>query len=116
MTIENKIEQWLQDVYDKDSEQGDIAAALRTIILETAPDCDEEIKYGGIVFNRNAVLITGIFLRKAHISLEFSFGATFEDSNKILEGNGKYRRHIKLRNVNEIESKNVSSFISIAFQ
>ena len=29
-----------------------------------------------------------------------------EDSNKILEGGGKYRRHLKFRKIDEIKSKN----------
>lgn len=116
MNSQDKIVKLIEDIYDKNSEQGEIAESLRQIVREVAPDCNEEIKYGGIVFNRDTTLITGIFIRKAHISLEFSFGSTFEDPEKILEGDGKYRRHLKLKNFDDIKTKKAREFITIAFK
>ena len=42
---------------------------LRNVILKISPDAQEEIKYGGLVFNVDAELICGIFIRKNHFSV-----------------------------------------------
>ncbi|HAJ95428.1 MAG TPA: hypothetical protein DCP02_04250 [Actinobacteria bacterium] len=53
----------------------------------------------------------GLFVRKKHISLEFSSGADMNDSYTILEGTGKFRRHLKIRSLADIENKTVDFFV-----
>lgn len=110
-----KIEQFIADTSELNPVHGEIVSALRTVVREVNPDAEEGFKYGGIVFNRDSDLITGIFVRKAHISLEFSYGAGFDDPKKILEGTGKLRRHIKIRELGEIETKGVREFVENSF-
>ncbi len=110
-----KIEQFLQDTKDISEEQYEIVVALREIISSINPTAVEEIKYGGLVFNIGKALINGIFTRKNHISLEFSFGVRFEDSNDHLEGKGKLRRHLKIVTINDIKTKDVANFVTQSF-
>lgn len=110
-----KIEQFITDTSELNPVQGEIVIALRTLILEVNPEAEEGFKYGGIVFNKEGDFITGIFVRKAHISLEFSYGAGFDDPKTILEGSGKLRRHIKITEIDQIESKDVKEFIQKSF-
>ncbi|MCJ8322984.1 MAG: DUF1801 domain-containing protein [Rhizobiales bacterium] len=76
--------------------------------------------YGGLVFELEAktpkTLIGGIFASKLHLKVDFSHGHLLDDPTKILEGEGKYRRHIKLRSLNDIEDKNVMQFFARAHQ
>lgn len=111
-----KINNFIQDLMFIDEEKGKILVSLRNTILKISPDAQEEIKYGGLVFNVDTKLICGIFIRKKHISLEFSFGMLISDPNKYLEGNGKYRRHLKIFQQEDIMNKKVEYYVKQSFK
>ena len=115
MKADDRVERFIDDTLSVDKEKGEILLSIRKIILTICPDTQEEIKYGGLVFNVDTELICGIFIRKKHISLEFSFGTDFSDQKKYLEGSGQYRRHLKIMNDRDIENKDVVFFVSQAF-
>ena len=75
--------------------------------------------YGGIVFEQepgvHKTMVCGHFVYKYHVSLDFGDGYGFSDPESVLEGKGKYRRHIKLASPGEIESKFVRTMIEQAF-
>ena len=85
--------------------------AMREIVFNTYPETEEKIMYGGIIFSLETEDYGGLFVYKNHISFEFSDGYKFEDRKKLLEGNGKFRRHLKLRSLNDIRSKELPYFI-----
>ncbi len=118
MTTKNndRIRRFIQDTTFVDEEKGKILESLRKIVLKVSPDVQEEIKYGGLVFNVNSKLICGIFIRKQHLSLEFSYGMMMSDPNKHLEGDGKYRRHLKLRDLKDIKNKKAKFYIEQSFE
>lgn len=111
----NQVSQFLEDVSIKSEEQYEVIVTLRNFIKNLMPEIKEEIKYGGIVFFNDGNLINGLFIRKNHISLEFSYGYLFDDNKGHLEGNGKYRRHIKLKNGKDINEKDVMHYIELSF-
>ena len=112
----DRIEQFVQDVLFIDEEKGEILISLQKIVLKINPNVQEEIKYGGLVFNVDSKLICGIFIRKKHISLEFSFGMLMSDPDKYLEGKGKYRRHLKIFNKKDIKNKKIEFYVDQAFK
>lgn len=111
----DRIENFIQDVLFVDEEKGEILTSLRKMILEISSNAQEEIKYGGLVFNIDAELICGIFIRKKHISLEFSFGMMMSDPDNYLEGKGSYRRHLKIFDKKDIKNKKVEFYATQAF-
>jgi hypothetical protein len=111
----DQVEGFIRDVIFIDEEKGAILKKLREIVQKTCPSVTEEIKYGGLVFNRDNDLLGGIFLRKKHISLEFSYGYLFRDAGNFLEGSGKYRRHVKMYSLNDISGKKADYYINQAF-
>ena len=70
--------------------------------------------YGGFMF-ATAQPFCGVFAYAEHVSLEFSRGCDLQDEWRVLEGKGKLRRHIKIRALNEIESKHLAAYIKQAF-
>ena len=112
----DRIESFIQDVSSIDEEQSKNLVFLRKTILKIRPATQEEIKYGGLVFNVDTKLICGIFTRKKHISLEFSFGMMISDPDKHLEGKGKYRRHLKIFDKKDIKNKMIESYVNQAFK
>ncbi|MCF6292508.1 MAG: DUF1801 domain-containing protein [Robiginitomaculum sp.] len=85
----------------------------REIVFNTYPDVDERIMYGGIMFSVSDDF-GGIFVNKKHLSFEFSNGFEFNDPNKNLEGSGKHRRHLKLKEISDIKNKQLAFFVQQA--
>lgn len=106
---------WLSDLSIANPDLHDIAHALRQLILASAKNAQEEIKYGGILFSAPEP-ICGIFAYRAHVSLEFVTGAGLPDPHGALEGRGKYRRHIKLNHITDIENKHVADAVRLALE
>ncbi len=110
-TKEVTVVQWRKELKTFDAEKSAIAEQLRTMVFKMYPKTSERIIYGGIMFTYGEDF-GGIFVSKNHVSFEFSKGYTFKDPKKLLEGTGKYRRHLKIKSVADIENKEVSSFVA----
>lgn len=110
----NSVENFLLDIQSLSATQHEIVCAIRALFHQHHNQLSEEIKYGGLAFNMNSALIGGIYVYKQHISIEFSHGATFNDPDAMLEGGGKHRRHLKIKSLEAIESKQSASFIKQA--
>jgi len=109
-----KVDNFLRDTQALSSGSFEIIMAIRQLFLDASPDLGEDIKYGGLVFLQSATLIGGIFLYKNHLSIEFSNGAQFDDPEKMLDGKGKLRRHLKIFSLSDIENKKVNRFVEQA--
>ena len=103
MAIKNNIDQFLEDLKLKDFEKYELLSRLRNIVLKVHPNVTETIKYGGIMFSLEENF-GGLFASKNHISFEFTFGYKLT-SNLKLEGSGKYRRHLKVKALDDILEK-----------
>lgn len=109
-----KITDFMTDIKSLSAEKYQMAVQVRDLYLKFDPDLAEEIKYGGLVFFRERDLIGGVFFYKEHISIEFSYGVSLSDPSSVLEGKGKLRRHIKLKALSDIDSKNVRHYVKEA--
>lgn len=114
ISTSDKVNDFLSDIQSISSEKFDMVIAIRDIFLRANEELVEGIKYGGLVFNVSDTLIGGIYSYKEHISIEFSNGADFIDSDSILEGGGKKRRHLKIYKNDDIVQKKVAHFVSQA--
>ncbi|MBV7317572.1 DUF1801 domain-containing protein [Shewanella sp. NIFS-20-20] len=87
--------------------------SVRALVKQIWPAVTEEAKYGGIIFCAE-VSFSGVFAYKKHVSVEFSVGAYIDDNFGFLEGKGQGRRHIKLANVSEVETKQLAAYLPLA--
>jgi hypothetical protein len=110
-----RIIQLLEDFELANPELAKIVRSLRKIVLEVAPKSEEKIMYGGIVFISDR-MFCGIFLRKKYVTIEFDRGNEMNNPNKHLEGSGKYRRHLKMYNKEDIEKKMAKRYILESFK
>lgn len=96
-----------------------ITDELDDIIKDVCPSAGRRSMYGGIVFEKeggnHSTMICGHFVYKKHVSLEFSQGYKLNDPDGLLEGGGKFRRHIKLIKPTDIAEKSVRLFLEQAF-
>jgi len=105
-----KVQAFLEEIMMFNDNQYQILQKLREIVFANYPKTIEKIKYGGIVFSLDKDF-GGIFTNQKHVSFEFSEGFKMKDPNKILEGKGKFRRHLKISSLADIEDKNVDYFV-----
>ena len=115
MAINDRVEALLEDIRLVDPDQHALVSRLRAVILAVGPEVTEEVKYGGLLFSAGRPFC-GVFAYRQHVSLEFSEGAGLADPGQVLEGTGKYRRHIKLRSVDDITGKQVGRYIEAAHE
>ncbi len=97
-----------------------ILSTLRSLILELAPKASEKRMYGGWVYELSATtpkrLFCGVFVRNDYVTIEFDRGCELEDKQELLEGSGKFRRHLKLHQLSEIKTKQVEDFIEQSYE
>ena len=112
---DKQVQNFLDDIIVIDPDKSDIIEKLREVVFSTDPGIKERIMYGGILLSLERDF-GGIFAYKKHVSFEFSLGVHMDDRDNILEGGGKYRRHIKVYCMADIETKMVASFVEQALQ
>jgi len=108
-----QVQKFLNDIAKLDDEKFSILKKLRAIVFEIYPDAEEKIMYGGVMFSLKGDF-GGVFVSKKHVSFEFSKGFEFSDPHNHLEGTGKFRRHLKLKTLADIDDKQVASFVEQA--
>ena len=96
----------------------EIIERLKAAILKVEPGAACLEKYGGLFFEsipgQPKSQFCGIFAYTNHVSLEFTHGARLNDPDRILEGSGKHRRHIKINRLSDITGKRCEAFLSQA--
>jgi len=116
MRVKQSITTLLKDIDFVNPELGKIIRSLRNIVLSIAPDAEEKVMYGGIVFTLPNRMFCGLFLRKNHVSVEFDLGYLLKDPEQFLEGSGKFRRHLKLFNNQDVKTKKTEYFIKQSYK
>ena len=91
---------------------------IKEIVEQIAHDVRFLPNYGGEVLvqgpESDKKFVSGIYVYKDHVSLEFSQGASFDDPDGRLEGKGKGRRHLKLAKVEDVMGKDAERFLKQA--
>ena len=112
---DQKVEQLIHDLQLTHPDLHAIVQATRTLVRSVAPKASERVMYGGILFSAPEQFC-GVFAYSAHVTMEFGRGADLENTHGTLEGNGKFRRHIKLQTHADIESKHLKDYIAQALR
>ncbi|MCK4251990.1 DUF1801 domain-containing protein [candidate division WOR-3 bacterium] len=115
MKANSKINNFIQDIQFIDEDKKEIVVSLKKLVSKICPNVKQEIKYGGLVFVSDR-LFCGIFVRKNHISIEFDRGANMQDPDNFLEGGGKYKRHLKIFQKEDIKNKKVEYYVKQSFK
>lgn len=109
-----KVQLFLEELSLTDPDKYEILSFLRKIVFGQGANISEKMMYGGIIFSFKGEDFGGVFAYKKHVSMEFSQGYKFDDPQKLLEGSGKFRRHLKFLAKEEVAEKNVRYFIEQA--
>lgn len=111
-----KVHEFLNKIKQEDIDKHNILAILRETVFKVYPETKERMMYGGIMFTAKGEDFGGVFVRKNHISFEFGDGVSFDDPNKLLEGTGKHRRHLKIKPGVNILNYDVEFFVKQAIE
>ncbi len=111
----DKVQQLVHDLQLTHPDLHAIVQAVRATVRVIAANADERVMYGGILFSAPEQFC-GVFAYTAHVSMEFGRGAELKDPHRVLEGSGKFRRHIKLQSVGDIASKHLKDYIAQALR
>jgi hypothetical protein len=107
----------------RDSALVDLTLALRDLVLEEAEGATElvhDVKYA-IALNytftgRFKGAFTHIVVYSNHVNLGFHRGAELPDPKKLLEGDGKLIRHIRIGSHADLARPHVRKFLREAIQ
>jgi len=112
--IEKLIDGW-------DGDASDLALALRDFILEAAPEVTESAAFHSFCYHvpgrPYGVIgghVCGIGVRGDHVELGFIHGASLPDPDGLLQGTGKAKRHIVIRDRKDFRRRAVKRLIRAA--
>ncbi|SES20443.1 DUF1801 domain-containing protein [Psychrobacillus sp. OK032] len=106
------VDQYILDLPD---DIQNITTKLRKIILNSSPKLKEEYKWSMPNYAYNG-LVCYLQASKKHVNLGFQRGNELleKDTNKLLQGTGKTMRHIRIKNMEDIQSGAFTSLIKEA--
>lgn len=110
---DEKVEQLLRDLSLANPLRYELVQKIRESIYAAVPQASERVLYGGFMF-ADAAQFCGVFAYTEHVTLEFGRGCDLDDPHRVLEGNGKLRRHIKIHRVTDLQTKHLSDYIAQA--
>lgn len=90
--------------------QQPIAEALRNLIRETAPELEENLKWGMPNYS-NAKNLLYLASQKNHVNFGFHDASFLNDPEKLLEGTGAKMRHVKIRTLENIPLEGLRNLI-----
>jgi hypothetical protein len=101
---------------------GELALALRQMLLEEAPTANEKLFDGyalAMSYSFTDRWMDGfchIAVYARHVNLGFNRGAELDDPERVLVGDGKIIRHIKVHNAEDLKSPHLRRFVRAAIR
>lgn len=91
-----------------------LAGALRTLVRKLVPGVRETINPWGIpAFDYHGPMAY-FMVHAGHITFGFQRGVSLADPERLLEGNGKSLRHVKLRTLDDLRRPALKALIKDA--
>ena len=110
LSADHKVAEFIDKIKLIDYPKHCILEVARKIVFECYPGSKERMMYGGIIFSLEDDF-GGVFVHKNHVSFEFSNGYMFQDTENLLEGKGKFRRHLKIKTLDDHKLEKLDFFL-----
>lgn len=106
------------DAYLKDQPAANQAVirALRKLVKRAAPSLEEGVKYGNGCWLQGKYPIAYVYAAEGYTQFGFMVGSKLADPKGLLEGNGQYVRHVKLRSSRDIVERDVVALLDQAVE
>src|SRR5262250_3257636 len=114
-TVEGKeASVWVDEYVKKAGKLSGVAKAVRALVKKAVAGCEEYVNSWKIpTFDLNGPLCF-YMVAKEHVVFGFMRGAILRDPAKLLEGTGKYLRHVKLRSPADVRRPQVRALVKEA--
>ena len=115
-------EDLIRELSSFDLSVGELALALREMVLEEAPAAVERVvRVYALVFwysltGRMSDAFVQVVVYPKGVNLMFNRGAELEDPDGVLVGEGKIIRHIKVRRPEDLKNRHLRKFIRAALK
>ncbi len=80
-----------------------IIRALRKFTKGVAPALEESVKWGNGCWLKDKVPVAYVYSAPDYVQFGFFRGSSLKDPRGLLEGDGQYVRHIKVRKPSDID-------------
>ena len=82
-----------------------VIRALRELVKRVAPHLEESVKWGNGCWLNGKAPVAYVYSAPDHVHFGFVQGSALKDPKKLLVGEGKYVRHVKVRKTSEIDER-----------
>jgi hypothetical protein len=91
-----------------------IVRALRGFVKRVAPGLSEAVKWGNGCWVGPKGPVAYVYAAPGYVQFGFFRGASLKDPKGLLEGNGKYVRHVKVHDPSEIDERAFAALLQQA--
>jgi hypothetical protein len=88
---------------DQPPKNRSIIRALRRFVKRVESGLEESVKWGNGCWVKGKVPISYVYSAPDYVQFGFFRGSALKDPRGLLEGNGQYVRHIKVRKPSDID-------------
>ena len=93
-----------------------IIRSLRAFVKRIAPALTEFVKWGNGCWVKGKIPVAYVYSAPDYVQFGFFMGSALKDPNKLLEGSGRYVRHIKVRKSSEIDARAFAALLRQAIK
>ena len=80
-----------------------IIRRLRAFVKRVAPGLEETVKWGNGCWVKGKLPVSYVYSAPDYVQFGFFRGSSLKDPRGLLEGNGQYVRHVKVRKTSDID-------------
>jgi hypothetical protein len=88
---------------DQPAKSRSIIRALRRFVKRVEPGLVESVKWGNGCWLKGKAPVSYVYSAPDHVQFGFVRGSSLKDPRGLLEGNGQYVRHVKVRKLSDID-------------
>ncbi len=96
---------------DQSSKNQRLVTALQRVVKRCAPHLATTVKWGQGCFAAGDVPKVFIHAEEDHVQFGFYRGSSLNDPDGLLEGKGKYVRHVKIRGPKDIDERALTALV-----
>ena len=96
---------------DQPAKNRAIIRALRRFVKHAEPGLVESVKWGNGCWIKGKAPVSYVYSAEDHVQFGFIRGSALKDPRGLLEGNGQYVRHVKLRKASDIDLDTLKAFL-----
>ena len=92
-----------QYLADQAPRNQNVIRGLRKFVKRIAPELQESVKWGNGCWIQGKAPVAYVYSAPDHVQFGFFGGSALQDPNRLLQGQGKFVRHIKVRKRSDID-------------